>query len=321
MNNQFKSLFLFFISLILLGSNIAQAEWANSTKDCKVWVDDNTTEKPLSWSGQCKDGYASGKGKVIYNYSSPTQVKSCTTIMKKGKIDGYSECLYKTGDILTGTIQNDNIVGEAVYKWNRAKSCPTCPSQYSGTFYNGIFAFGTLVLTNGEKVKLKYHPTKKGCLVWNADAQEDETITWTGSCKDGYANGQGVLTYTTKTAIETTHGTLKNGMLEGDAVVDAKYTSACQNCIVHYDGTFKYNRPIKGVATLGNGHKIQKDEQLEEMRKIAEDGMKFQMAMMQMKRQMAMSTAMADISNQVSCNMSPGCAMEYEYVPADTFYY
>jgi len=60
--------------------------------------------------------------------------------------------------------------------------------------------------------------------------------------------------------------------------------------------------------------------QLQQMRKIASDGIKFQMAMMKIRQQMAMSKAMTDLSNHVSCNISPNCVMEYEYVPADTLY-
>ncbi|HVX98462.1 MAG TPA: hypothetical protein VHA55_01565 [Pseudorhodoplanes sp.] len=34
---------------------------------------------------------------------------------------------------------------------------------------------------------------ERGCKVWNANPGPDETITWTGPCKRGIANGQGVL--------------------------------------------------------------------------------------------------------------------------------
>ena len=181
--------------------------------------------------------------------------------MQKGKMDGYSKCVFKTGDLLTGTIKDEDFVGEAVYEWRRAKSCPTCPKRYIGTFHKGTFAKGKLLLSNGENIELKYYPTTKGCLVWNENPQKDETITWTGECKDGYANGEGILTFKSKEATETTQGTLKYGLKEGKIVVDAKYTRPCQNCLVHYEGTFKFNRPIEGVATLGNGRKIHQNEQ------------------------------------------------------------
>lgn len=33
----------------------------------------------------------------------------------------------------------------------------------------------------------------KGCKVWNAHPLGDESVAWSGSCKDGYADGPGVL--------------------------------------------------------------------------------------------------------------------------------
>src|SRR6266853_1959819 len=32
-----------------------------------------------------------------------------------------------------------------------------------------------------------------GCRVWNPNPQGDETITWSGACRDGLAEGRGVL--------------------------------------------------------------------------------------------------------------------------------
>jgi hypothetical protein len=320
MNILLKPLFLILLTLSLSVFNTAQAKWANDAKGCKIWLEGKTTGQPPNWSGSCKNGYATGKGKVNYNYSAPTEVKSCSGTMNKGKLQGYANCVLKTGDSFSGTIKNGKIVGKGVYKWKARKNCPTCARQYSGTFHNSAFAFGSLLLSNGQKIKLLYHPTKKGCLVWNPDPKPGEVITWTGACQGGYANGNGVLTYSSRKETETTRGTLKNGMIEGHAVVDGKHTSACNNCIVHYDGMFKFHNPIKGVATLGNGRKVQHNVQQQQMSKIASDSMKFQLAMMKLQQQMAMTRAMTDLSNTASCYMSPGCTMEYQYVPGGTLY-
>jgi hypothetical protein len=32
-----------------------------------------------------------------------------------------------------------------------------------------------------------------GCKIWDADPQPNETVTWSGACRDGYADGNGVL--------------------------------------------------------------------------------------------------------------------------------
>ena len=34
------------------------------------------------------------------------------------------------------------------------------------------------------------------CMIWNPEPQADESVTWSGDCKDGYASGKGVLRWT-----------------------------------------------------------------------------------------------------------------------------
>ena len=261
MNYLLKLVFISYLTIGILGFNTAQAKWANDTKGCKVWIEGETTGQAPGWSGRCHNGFASGKGKVIYHYRAANEVKSCNGTMQKGKMQGHVNCTLNSGDSFSGTLQKDKIVGRGVYKWHVRKNCPNCPRQYSGIFHNNVFSVGTLALSNGQKVKLQYHPTQKGCLVWNPDPKHGEVITWTGGCQGGYANGRGVLTYRSRTETETTRGVLKNGMIEGHAVVDGTHTTACKDCIVHYDGLFKFHKPVKGVATLGNGRKVQHNVQ------------------------------------------------------------
>ena len=35
--------------------------------------------------------------------------------------------------------------------------------------------------------------TNKPCKIWNPAPQPNESVTWTGDCKDGFASGKGVL--------------------------------------------------------------------------------------------------------------------------------
>jgi hypothetical protein len=34
---------------------------------------------------------------------------------------------------------------------------------------------------------------KTGCKIWNAEPQQDESVTWSGPCKNGLAEGHGTL--------------------------------------------------------------------------------------------------------------------------------
>jgi hypothetical protein len=38
--------------------------------------------------------------------------------------------------------------------------------------------------------------SNKPCKVWNPEPQADESVTWSGPCKDGFASGRGILKWT-----------------------------------------------------------------------------------------------------------------------------
>ncbi|HEX3486370.1 MAG TPA: hypothetical protein VHT51_15000 [Micropepsaceae bacterium] len=57
--------------------------------------------------------------------------------------------------------------------------------------------------------------SNKPCKVWNPEPQADESVTWSGACKDGYATGRGVLRWT------------ENG--KPDMVFDGEYANGKRN--------------------------------------------------------------------------------------------
>ncbi len=60
------------------------------------------------------------------------------------------------------------------------------------------------------------------CSVWNTSPEADETVTWSGSCKDGYAHGSGTLIWRYSAdgerREETYAGDLRKGKLHGHGV-------------------------------------------------------------------------------------------------------
>ena len=38
--------------------------------------------------------------------------------------------------------------------------------------------------------------TNQACKIWNPAPQPDESVTWSGACKDGLATGKGILQWT-----------------------------------------------------------------------------------------------------------------------------
>ena len=61
---------------------------------------------------------------------------------------------------------------------------------------------------------------ERGCKVANPFPQPDESITWSGACKDGYAHGEGVLTFLVSGREHSRYtGTLERGWAQGQGVL------------------------------------------------------------------------------------------------------
>ena len=69
------------------------------------------------------------------------------------------------------------------------------------------------------------------CRVWNPQPEDDESVTWSGECKDGYATGKGVLNWT------------EHGM--PDAVYEGEYANGKRNG--------------HGVLTTPDGERVEGD--------------------------------------------------------------
>src|SRR5262245_60091995 len=69
------------------------------------------------------------------------------------------------------------------------------------------------------------------CKIWNPSPQGNESVTWSGDCKDGYASGPGTLRWTV------------DGQL--DAIYEGSYAAGKRNG--------------HGTLTLANGRKIEGD--------------------------------------------------------------
>jgi hypothetical protein len=64
--------------------------------------------------------------------------------------------------------------------------------------------------------------TNKPCRVWNPEPQANESVTWSGPCKDGYASGKGVLLWTENGKPDVEYqGEYQNGKRNGHGVIIA----------------------------------------------------------------------------------------------------
>jgi hypothetical protein len=101
---------------------------------------------------------------------------------------------------------------------------------------------------------------KNGCKVGNPVPQPNESITWTGPCKDGLADGEGVLTFfVSGTPHSRYEGVLRQGWAEGRGKLElpdgSRYEGEWQQSMEHgmgrrewsdgssYDGQWKNGKP------------------------------------------------------------------------------
>jgi hypothetical protein len=94
--------------------------------------------------------------------------------------------------------------------------------------------------------------SKTGCRVWNSSPKPRETISWSGDCKIGLAQGRGVLQW----FVDGKHGNRYEGEYRGGQANGwGVYTYTDGS---HYDGEWKDGRRNgRGVFTFTNGNRYE----------------------------------------------------------------
>jgi hypothetical protein len=85
---------------------------------------------------------------------------------------------------------------------------------------------------------------KNGCKVANPFPQAGETITWSGACKKGLADGQGVLQWFVNGKLfDRYEGTLQEGWAEGNGTLTrgdgSRYTGHWKHSLQDGDGRYE----------------------------------------------------------------------------------
>jgi len=61
----------------------------------------------------------------------------------------------------------------------------------------GCARYPTVSNITPDKTEPYWFVDQNGCKIWDKSPKPDQTVTWTGDCSNGYANGQGELQYYT----------------------------------------------------------------------------------------------------------------------------
>lgn len=120
--------------MTLVNGERINTKWVPDQKECLVWNPVPQPNEKVTWTGQCNNGYADGKGTL--KYISEKIVQSYVGQMKEGKKHG-----------------------QGTYRWlKNEKPCTDCNKLFVGNFQNGEFGAGTFTLYNGKQIK--NNPTK-----------------------------------------------------------------------------------------------------------------------------------------------------------------
>jgi len=115
-----------------------------------------------------------------------------------------------------------------------------------------LWTLATVALAEGRWQQVS---NAADCSVWNAYPQEDETVTWSGTCVNGKAEGYGeeIWRYTQagERRRERYVGTMRGGKAHGRGMIDLANGD-------RYDGEWKDNlQDGQGVFTFANGDRYE----------------------------------------------------------------
>jgi len=132
--------------------------------ECKAWNPYPLTNETFTWSGQCINAVAQGKGTLQWYEDGVKEVKYVGEV-KDGKYHGYGKKSYADGTIYEGNWKNGKLNGKGKY---------TCAN---GCLYEGEFVDDQM---NGQGIK-----------IWPNGGRYE------GEWRNNKMNGQGIITWPT----------------------------------------------------------------------------------------------------------------------------
>lgn len=114
-----------------------------------------------------------------------------------------------------------------------------------------FFSFTILCTSSFSTERDEFFIGDTNCRVFNPHPQPDEKVTWTGECKDGYADGNGILEWYVQGKFHSRYeGRMEKGRAHGSGVYSFSSNA-------RYEGGFKNGkRDGKGVMINPDGIKI-----------------------------------------------------------------
>ncbi len=145
----------------------------SSNNNCKIHNPAPNDNESVTWSGNCKDGYADGDGVTTWYVDNKVfEIDTGNNI--KGKLNGFVTMEVKGDFIYKGEVVDDDFQGVGTMTWENG-------SSYSGNWHNGLWnGYGVLTLTDADKESIAQFKSE------NHGKYVDESYVIEGIFEDGY---------------------------------------------------------------------------------------------------------------------------------------
>jgi hypothetical protein len=108
-----------------------KGEWVNDAKTgCRVWTSVPQLDYGISWSGDCRDGLATGRG-VLQWFQAQKLMSETDCEMAEGKIIGRTVVRYTNGNRYDGEFRDNRMHGHGIVQYANGMT-------YDGEFRDGL---------------------------------------------------------------------------------------------------------------------------------------------------------------------------------------
>ena len=170
------------LALPALGQAVQPGWFTDPKTGCKMWNAYPVSNEQVAWTGECVDGYASGKGVMRWILAGKPTAKKYEGEMKKGHFDGKGTLVFTNGDTYDGDFKEGERTGKGKMTWfNR--------NTYEGEWKDGLMdGRGTYKWLGGN---LYVGDWAKGRQNGRGKFTFINGNWYEGEFKDGFINGRG----------------------------------------------------------------------------------------------------------------------------------
>lgn len=169
----------------LLTTSLVHANWiADPDTLCKVHNPNPLPNETITWSGDCKDGYAHGTGTLQF-FKNKQKTDTYVGTYQNGRASGQGVAKFSNGDNYDGNWQDDKMHGTGVY--TTAKG-----GVYKGEWLNGnMHGKGSYQFFNGNHYDGDWQNNNQhGYGIY----RHKDGLVYEGEWKDNKINGLGKYT-------------------------------------------------------------------------------------------------------------------------------